>query len=83
MSGVNVSQRRLKLSTFKLNTLLSFSQAINKSRSTQGLLERFEQILREDLGIDRILFYYKFESGWDCILRSGIPDGIEKEIDRS
>ncbi len=81
MSGVNVSQRRLKLSTFKLNTLLSFSQAINKSRSTQGLLERFEQILREDLGIDRILFYYKFESGWDCILRSGIPDGIEKEID--
>lgn len=81
MSGANVSQKRLKLSTFKLNTLLSFSQAINKSRSTQGLLERFEQILREDLGIDRILFFYKFESGWDCILRSGVPDGIEKEID--
>ena len=80
MSGVNVSQRRLKLSTFKLNTLLSFSQTINKSRSTQGLLSRFEQILREDLGIDRILFFYKYENGWDCILRSGVPDGIEREI---
>ena len=80
MSGVNVSQRRLKLSTFKLNTLLSFSQTINKSRSTQGLLSRFEQILREDLGIDRILFFYKYENGWDCILRSGVPDGVEKEI---
>lgn len=81
MSGANASLRRLKLSTFKLNTLLSFSQAINKSRSTQGLLERFEQILREDLGIDRLLFFYKYESGWDCILRSGVPDGIEKDVD--
>jgi len=81
MSGANLSQRRLKLSTFKLNTLLSFSQAINRSRSTQGLLDRFEQILREDLGIDRILFFYKYENGWDCILRSGVPEGIEKEID--
>ncbi len=81
MSGANLSQRRLKLSTFKLNTLLSFSQAINRGRSTQGLLDRFEQILREDLGIDRILFFYQYENGWDCILRSGVPDGLEKEID--
>jgi len=78
--SINASLKRLKLSTFKLNTLLSFAQAINKSRSTQGLLERYEQILRDDLGIDRVLFFYKYENGWDCILRFGIPEGAEKQI---
>lgn len=78
--SVNASLKRLKLSTFKLNTLLSFTQAINKSRSTQGLLARYEEILRDDLGIDRILFFYKYENGWECILRFGIPEGAEQQI---
>lgn len=78
--SINASLKRLKLSTFKLNTLLSFTQAINKSRSTQGLLGRYEQILRDDLGIDRILFFYKYENGWECILRFGVPEGVEKQI---
>ncbi|HUW05446.1 MAG TPA: SpoIIE family protein phosphatase [Williamwhitmania sp.] len=78
--SVNASLKRLKLSTFKLNTLLSFTQAINKSRSTQGLLARYEEILRDDLGIDRILFFYKYENGWECILRFGVPEGAEQQI---
>jgi len=74
------SAKRLKLSTFKLNTILDITQAINQSRSNELLLSKFEKVLREDLEIDRILFF-KYESSWECILSSGVDKNIAKTID--
>lgn len=74
------SAKRLKLSTYKLNTILDITQAINQSRSTDLLLNKFEKVLREDLEIDRVLFY-KYESSWECMLASGVDEEVPDEID--
>ncbi len=74
------SINRLKLSTFKLNTLLIITKAINANLSTGELLERYEQILREDLNIGKILIY-KYDKTWDLILSSGCSQGIINRID--
>ncbi|MBU8893612.1 MAG: SpoIIE family protein phosphatase [Bacteroidales bacterium] len=79
LSG-KASINRLKLSTFKLNTLLTITKAINENLSTEELLKRYEQILREDLNIGKILIY-KYDKTWDLILSSGCSKQIIKQID--
>lgn len=73
------SINRLKLSTFKLNTLLTITKAINENLPTEELLNRYETILREDLNIGKILIY-KYDKEWDLILSSGCSDEIIKRI---
>lgn len=70
---------RLKLSTFKLNTLLTITKAINANLSTEELLKRYEIILREDLNIGKILIF-KYEKEWNLILSSGCSKEIIKQI---
>jgi len=74
------SINRLKLSTFKLNTLLTITKAINANLSTEELLERYEKILRDDLNIGKILIY-KYDKEWSLILSSGCSKEIIKRID--
>ncbi len=74
------SIKRYKLSTFKLNALLEVTQTINENRSVDGLLGRYEKILKEDLSIGKILIV-KYEDGWECILKSGLHDYDEDSID--
>lgn len=74
------SINRLKLSTFKLDTLLTITQAINANLSTEELLKRYETILREDLNIGKILIF-KYEKDWNLILSSGCSNEIIKRIE--
>ncbi|MFW5658230.1 MAG: GAF domain-containing SpoIIE family protein phosphatase [Bacteroidota bacterium] len=74
------SASRLKLSTFKLNSLLSITNAINENLTVENLLQRYERILRDDLNIGKILIY-KNEDGWKCMLQSGIPDDNHLPLD--
>jgi phosphoserine phosphatase RsbU/P len=74
------SIKRYKLSTFKLNALLEVTQTINENKSVDGLLARYEKILKEDLSIGKILIF-KFQESWECILKSGLSDFDEKTID--
>lgn len=74
------SSKRLKLSTFKLNALLSMAQAINGDMRTEDLMERFRTILNDDLEIDRVLFY-KFEEKWQLLLSTNCSDQISSQID--
>ena len=74
------SINRLKLSTFKLNTLLTITKAINDNLSTDELLHRYERILREDLNIGKILIY-KYDKDWNLILSSGCSKEIIKRVD--
>lgn len=74
------SINRLKLSTFKLNTLLTITKAINANLSTKELLKRYEEILREDLNIGKLLIF-KYDKEWTLILSSGCSKEIIKRID--
>jgi sigma-B regulation protein RsbU (phosphoserine phosphatase) len=74
------SSKRLKLSTFKLNTLLGMAQALSGELRTEDLMERFRTILNDDLEIDRILFYKK-EENWELLLETNCPESIYREID--
>jgi sigma-B regulation protein RsbU (phosphoserine phosphatase) len=72
--------KRLKLFSFKLNSLLSITKAINANLSTDDLLSRYEQILREELNIGRVLIYkYNYDKeGWEIILSSGCGEEVDK-----
>jgi sigma-B regulation protein RsbU (phosphoserine phosphatase) len=74
--------KRLKLFSFKLNSLLSITKAINANLSTEELLKRYEKILREDLNIGKVLIYkYNYDRGdWEIILNAGCGKEVE-EID--
>ncbi|HOP03504.1 MAG TPA: SpoIIE family protein phosphatase [Tenuifilaceae bacterium] len=74
------SSKRLKLSTFKLNALLSMAQAISGDMRVEDLLERFRSILNDDLGIDRVLFF-KCEEKWELILSTNCSESISNQID--
>ena len=74
------SINRLKLSTFKLNTLLTITKAINDNLSADELLKRYEKILREDLNIGKILVF-KYNKTWNLVLSSGCSEDIIKHID--
>jgi phosphoserine phosphatase RsbU/P len=76
----NASIKRLKLTTFKLRSLLNITQAINENRTQEELLEKYENILRKDLNIGKLVLF-KFEGHWKCILSSGITDKTQQEID--
>ncbi len=74
------SIKRLKLTTFKLRSLLNITQAINENLTQEELLSRYESILQEDLNIGKLILY-KLEDEWKCILSSGISDESQKNID--
>ena len=78
------SINRLQLTTFKLQSLLNITQAINENLSQQELLDTYEKLLTVDLNIGKVLIY-KLEESWKCILCSGqVGDayvGIDVEND--
>jgi phosphoserine phosphatase RsbU/P len=67
---------RLKLSRFKLDMLLDITMSINANLPTEALLSKYESMLRNNLGIGKILIYKK-SAQWECILNGGFPDYFE------
>ncbi|HBI81061.1 MAG TPA: serine/threonine protein phosphatase [Bacteroidales bacterium] len=78
--SITTSQNRLKLSTFKLNTLLGMAQEISAELKPEELIDRFRRILNDDLGIDRILLYKIEEGKWELLLNSNCPDRVVANI---
>jgi phosphoserine phosphatase RsbU/P len=79
MSESRLPTDRLKMSKFKLDALLDITLSINANLSTAELLRKYESILRDDLGIGKILLY-KFGEHWEALLNSGFPDSLRKTI---
>lgn len=79
MARKSASSDRLRLSRFKLNSLLDITMAINANLPTEDLLAKYENILREDLGIGKIMIFM-FSEKWDCMLNAGFPDTLQTEI---
>jgi len=67
---------RLKISKFKLDSLLDITLSINANLPTEELLSKYEFILRNNLGIGKILIF-KHSGTWECILNGGFPKSYE------
>jgi phosphoserine phosphatase RsbU/P len=77
---------RLQLSNFKLSTLLDITLSINDNVTTEQLLRQFEQLLRVDLNIGKVVIFSYNQRNWECILKSGFieetssPASIARDI---
>jgi phosphoserine phosphatase RsbU/P len=69
-------RERLKISKFKLDSLLDITLSINANLPTGDLLSKYENILRNNLGIGKILIF-KHSGIWECILNGGFPKHFE------
>jgi sigma-B regulation protein RsbU (phosphoserine phosphatase) len=67
---------RLKISKFKLDSLLDITLSINANLPTEALLSKYEKILRHDLGIGKIMIFKRTDT-WECILNAGFPQTLE------
>ena len=67
---------RLKISKFKLDSLLDITLSINANLPTEDLLSKYEFILRNNLGIGKILIF-KHSGTWECLLNAGFPKHFE------
>jgi phosphoserine phosphatase RsbU/P len=68
---------RLRLSKFKLDALLDITLSINANLPVEELLSKYESVLRNSLGIGKILIYMH-SATWECILNGGFPKHFEK-----
>jgi len=80
MNDKKASIDRLRISKFKLDALLDITLSINANLPTEELLSKYESILRNNLGIGKILIF-KHSIKWDCLLNGGFPREYETNID--
>lgn len=81
MTRLDRISERLNLKEFQLKALLDVTKAINNSVSTSELPQLYESIMREQLGITRLMLY-KRAQGWQNILSFGTTtkeDAIDAE----
>ena len=81
MSEIKVNKiiEKLQLNEFKLSSLLEITKGINNNFSSEKLLKIYEYILREQLGISKLLLYNFNQKKWNCLLRYGAK-GYSKKI---
>lgn len=76
MEDRKIYNDRLKISRFKLDSLLDITLSINANLPTEILLSKYESILRNNLGIGKILIF-KHSATWECLLNGGFPKHFE------
>ncbi|MBI2270043.1 MAG: PP2C family protein-serine/threonine phosphatase [Bacteroidetes bacterium] len=62
----------VKYKDLKLNLLLEITKAINNNLSKEGLLKIFEDFLRSELNIGKLVLFSKEDDQWECILKYGV-----------
>ncbi len=80
MGGKKSSVNRLQVSRFKLDSLLDITLSINANLPTGELLSKYDSILRNNLGIGKIIIF-KHSLRWECIFNAGFPAEFETGID--
>jgi sigma-B regulation protein RsbU (phosphoserine phosphatase) len=76
MTEKKIPKDRLKISKFKLDSLLDITLSINANLPTEELLSKYEAILRHNLGIGKILIFKRSDT-WECLLNAGFPRHFE------
>ncbi len=77
---------RASLYKERLNLLLDVTQTINERHSVDELMQEFETLLREELGVGRVIVFTRGEDAkWNLILSCGVTqqqvDSIDPERD--
>ena len=62
---------KLELKEFKLTSLLEVTRAINENFSTEKLISIYQYILRDQLGISKLLLFNYDQTQWNCLLKYG------------
>lgn len=75
------SRNRLKMSKYKLDSLLDITMSINANLPAEELLAKYESILRQDLNIDKIYIFFLENEQWTCLLNAGFPDDMASNVD--
>lgn len=68
--STKISKQKL-VQDVKLNSLLEVTKAINSNLSTSQLLDLFQEILENRLGIGKLVLFHH-DNDWKCILKYGI-----------
>jgi len=76
MDEAKGSYDRLKISRFKLDSLLDITLSINANLPVKELLAKYESILRNNLSIGKILIFKRSEK-WECLMNCGFPAELE------
>jgi phosphoserine phosphatase RsbU/P len=76
MEHLKAHSDRLKVSRFKLESLLDITLSINANLPTEQLLSKYENILREHLGIGKVMIF-KRSATWECLMNAGFPKHLE------
>ena len=63
----------------KLNALLEVTKAINNNLSTTQLLDLYQDILENRLGVGKLVLF-SFDVEWKCLLKYGINLKYKKGI---
>ena len=63
--------RQKQLQNLKLNALLEVTKAINNNFSTSQLLDLYQDILENRLGVGKLVLF-SFDQEWNCILKYGV-----------
>ncbi len=79
MSKSRQPKDRLTMSKFKLDSLLDITLSINANLPTAELVRKYESILRDELGIGKILLF-KYGETWEPLLNSGFPESLRDSL---
>ncbi|MEO6884627.1 MAG: SpoIIE family protein phosphatase, partial [Bacteroidia bacterium] len=72
-----IAVSRPKIKDIKLNALLEVTKAINSNQSVSQLLATYENTLRNQLNIGKLILFSKSET-WKTILKYGVDDDYNK-----
>lgn len=74
---------RLELKEFQLKALLEVTKAINNTEDRDALLKLYERIIREDLGITRLMLFER-TTQWERIIAFGNDlESVVMDIDKA
>ncbi len=81
MTRLDRINERLNLKEFQLRALLDITKAINNNLQREELLKLYGGIMREDLGITRLMLFENGEE-WSCVQAYGADD-LQMHVDVS
>ncbi len=73
MSSANKINKRKQQQDLKLNALLEVTKAINNNYSTSQLLDLYQDILENRLGVGKLVLF-SYDKTWNCILKYGVGE---------
>lgn len=75
--------KKLELKGYKLNALLEITQAINENLAVDELLALYQDVLVEQLGIEKVVLFAADQGNWTCILKVGLEGEVRDVKDES